>query len=100
MTSDTATRYLIAYDVPDDRRRTRLAKRLESYGDRVQYSVFISDVKPAKLVRLRSAIKDIIDTDEDSVLLCDLGPVRSIDDGRFTFLGRDRPLTPRDMFIT
>ena len=31
---------VVAYDIPDDRRRTRVAKVLEDYGDRVQYSVF------------------------------------------------------------
>jgi CRISPR-associated protein Cas2 len=32
--------YLVSYDIPDDRRRTRLAKLLKDYGGRVQYSVF------------------------------------------------------------
>lgn len=32
--------YLISYDIPDDRRRVRVAKTLKDYGDRVQYSVF------------------------------------------------------------
>ena len=33
---DDVRRYLIAYDVADDLRRTKVAKKLESYGDRVQ----------------------------------------------------------------
>ncbi len=32
--------YLICYDLEDDRARTRVARLLESYGERVQYSVF------------------------------------------------------------
>jgi CRISPR-associated protein Cas2 len=31
---------LVSYDVPDDRRRTRLAHALKDFGERVQYSVF------------------------------------------------------------
>ncbi len=33
-------RFLISYDIPDDRRRTKLAHFLLDYGDRVHYSVF------------------------------------------------------------
>lgn len=32
--------YVVAYDIPDDRRRLRVARLLERYGERVQYSVF------------------------------------------------------------
>ena len=31
---------VVAYDIPDDRRRTRLFKRLKGFGTPVQYSVF------------------------------------------------------------
>ena len=31
---------VVAYDIADDRRRTRVANILEDYGDRVQESVF------------------------------------------------------------
>ena len=32
---------LVAYDIPDDWRRTRVAKTLERLGKRVQFSVFV-----------------------------------------------------------
>src|SRR5660397_27260 len=99
MTTDDAHRYLIAYDMPDDRRRTRLANRLLSYGDRLQFSVFIADCKPARLVRLKLAVGQIIVPSDDSVLICDLGPVRSIDSSRFSFVGRSRPITPLDVIV-
>lgn len=38
--SDEQRSYLIAYDVKDDRRRSHVAKLLQSYGERMQYSVF------------------------------------------------------------
>ena len=31
---------VISYDIPADKRRTKLAQLLENYGQRVQYSVF------------------------------------------------------------
>ena len=32
--------YIVSYDIASDRLRTRIAKTLEGYGRRVQYSVF------------------------------------------------------------
>lgn len=90
-----AHRYVIAYDVVDDARRVRVAKKLQAYGDRVQFSVFWVAISPAKLVRLKAALAGLIDRNEDSVLLCDLGPASS-DPGRdqVSYLGCARPVTP------
>jgi CRISPR-associated protein Cas2 len=99
MTSDNAHRYLIAYDIPDNKRRLRVSKRLLTHGDRIQYSVFVADVKAAKLLRLRNSITDIIDLEQDSVLICDLGPTNSLDPARFSFIGTTKPVTPDDIVI-
>ena len=53
MTRALPRRTLVAYDIPDDKRRSRVAHLLESYGDRVQFSVFVVDAAPARLVRMR-----------------------------------------------
>lgn len=99
MSRDDVRRNLIAYDVPDDRRRTKLANRLSTYGDRIQYSVFVADVSPSKLIRLRDHISAIIDTEQDSVLFCDLGRVAELDQDKFSFLGREREVTNNDVLI-
>ncbi len=99
MSRDAARRYVVAYDVPDDRRRARIAKKLGSYGDRVQYSVFIVDVRPARLVRLRGELERLMRAEEDSVLICEVGPVIGVERGRFEILGRERPLTDDGAFL-
>jgi CRISPR-associated protein Cas2 len=86
-------RWLIAYDVVEDARRTRIAHRLEAHGDRVQYSVFVVDLRPARLVRLRTELAQMIDT-SDSVLVVDLGLVANLTPARFSYIGRQRPITP------
>ena len=58
---DDARRTLIAYDVPSDRRRAKLAKLILSYGDRIQYSVFIVDAAPAKVRRIKDEVQELID---------------------------------------
>jgi len=59
--------YLISYDIPDDRRRVKLAKTLKDFGDRVQYSVFECILSQDLLVSMVDRIEGIIDSDEDSV---------------------------------
>lgn len=86
-------RHIIAYDIPHDRRRSRVAKVLETYGDRVQYSVFVVDCSPAALLRLKGEVGDVIDDDEDSILFCDLGLVSQLADTRYSYLGREREVT-------
>ncbi len=99
MSADNVHRFLIAYDIVSDHWRNRIAHTLKSYGDRIQYSVFIADCKPARLVRLRSSVAEIVVRDEDSVLICDLGPVRAVDASRFSFIGLQRPVTPSDAIV-
>ncbi|WJZ03453.1 CRISPR-associated endonuclease Cas2 [Corynebacterium freiburgense] len=99
MRRNDVRRTLIAYDVPDDRRRTRLAKKLLSYGDRIQYSVFVVDAIPAKVIRLKDDIREIIDNTEDSVLLCDLGLLPDIGESRFSYIGVTRPVTDNEAII-
>jgi CRISPR-associated endonuclease Cas2 len=48
MSREDTRRYLIAYDVADDGRRVKVAKKLESYGDRVQYSTACSSWTPGQ----------------------------------------------------
>ena len=97
--SEATRRYLVAYDISEDRRRTRVARRLQSFGDRVQYSVFVVDLRPARLVRLRTMLEGLIDGATDSVLLCDLGPVTSVDHRRFEFLGCSAEITPHGPIV-
>lgn len=94
VTAGPAHYYVIAYDIVDDIRRVRVAKKLQSYGDRVQFSVFWVAVSPAKFVRLKVALTELIDRSEDSVLLCDLGPASHSGLDQVSYLGCARPVTP------
>ena len=60
-------RWLVAYDVLDDRRRMKLANLLEGYGDRVQFSVFEIFASKEELQRMVVLVKGVIKKDEDSV---------------------------------
>ena len=92
MSMDSVHRFIVAYDVRDDLRRTRVAKLLESYGDRAQYSLFLVDLKPARLVKLKTRLRGLLDSD-DSVFVCDLGPLSHGGTHRIEFIGPRRPIT-------
>lgn len=93
MSADSVHRFLVAYDIVSDHRRNRIAHTLESYGDRIQYSVFIVDAKPAKIVRLRAALKRHLDASEDHALICDLGSLAGDSRRAMEFLGRAPAIT-------
>ena len=59
--------YLVSYDISDDRRRYKLAKLLEDYGMRVQYSVFELEVSPEMFAGVRREIGEVVDLEEDNI---------------------------------
>lgn len=46
-------RYVICYDVTDDKRRRRIVEVLKDHGHRVQYSVFECTIDEKTLLKLR-----------------------------------------------
>jgi CRISPR-associated protein Cas2 len=56
--------WLIAYDVPDARRRRRLAALLEGHAVRVQRSVFRADCPQTELVAVLSRAEEIVSDDD------------------------------------
>ena len=61
--------YFISYDIADHKRRYRVAKILESYGIRVQYSFFQCDADRRLLEQMIGSLLDVIDDKEDSLLV-------------------------------
>jgi CRISPR-associated protein Cas2 len=62
-----STRYVICYDVTDPKRRTRLSKCLDGYGDRVQFSVFEAVLDKLLFASLQQDAEEIIDPLMDRV---------------------------------
>lgn len=60
---------IVAYDIEDDRVRTRLMKKLKDFGPRVQYSVFEADLSTAELDRLKGVVGKIELAESDSIRL-------------------------------
>ncbi len=65
--SNQSTCYVIAYDIPDDKRRTKVHKILLGYGKWTQYSLFECFLTRKELVLLRSKLTEHLVVQEDSV---------------------------------
>jgi CRISPR-associated protein Cas2 len=86
----TRHRYLVAYDIREERRLRNIATCMEGYGTRIQYSVFVCDLSDREAVLMRGDIEDRMKPSEDSVMVIDLG--RAGDSAHFLFLGHHEKL--------
>ncbi len=59
--------YIIAHDIADNNRRLRVAKTLESWGHRIQESVFQLCLDTATLARVRARLVALISEGDDVV---------------------------------
>lgn len=59
--------YVIAYDIPDDTRRLKVARWLERFGERKQYSVFECRLSAAQLARVKEGLLKRLVAEEDNL---------------------------------
>lgn len=63
-------RYVITYDIADDRRREDVAMLLSGFGPRVQLSVFECDLRNRhEVASLQARLRELVDSVEDQVRL-------------------------------
>lgn len=60
---------VVAYDVPDDKRRSRIADTLLDYGTRIQESVFECELPPDRFAKLKHRLGKLLKAEEDSVCI-------------------------------
>ncbi|MEW6141528.1 MAG: CRISPR-associated endonuclease Cas2 [Chloroflexota bacterium] len=85
---------VVTYDIPGDHRRNRVAKALEGFGYRVQFSVFECEVDEAQFRKMREKVAGRINPEEDSVryyLICQSCLAKIIIDG-LGQVQREKPL--------
>ena len=62
-----STLYIVAYDIPSDRRRTKVHKALCGFGQWTQYSLFECHLTDKELIALRGKLDPLLEPEEDSV---------------------------------
>lgn len=78
---------VISYDIPDDKRRTRVCKLLKNYGAHVQLSVFECHLKHRDYQELRQRLNKLLSPRQDNVrfyFLCqdDMARIEGVGAGR------------------
>ncbi len=61
------TLYVVAYDIPDDRRRTRVHKALSGFGRWTQYSVFECHLTEKERIMMLEKVGRLLKPAEDSL---------------------------------
>ena len=92
-------RYVVCYDVADPRRLERTYKKMNGFGQPVQYSVFVCDLSPSTRVLLEQALTEILNLKEDRVLIVDAGPTEGRGEECFTTLGKPTALPSRSAIV-
>ena len=81
-------RYLIAYDVADDKRRNAIFKALMGNGDHVQYSVFLCELNAVELQRLKGLLTDSMNARQDQIIILNMGPAEGELTAKLQCLGK------------
>ena len=66
-TKPQTTLYVIAYDIPNDRRRTKIHKLLCGFGEWTQFSLFECFLSQKENLILREKLDQLVEADEDSI---------------------------------
>ena len=79
---------IVAYDIADPRRLSKIAKLMLDYGKRVQKSIFEVSVTPPVFRQMKARVEDIVEYEKDGVKyfsLCEkcAGTVEIIGKGNF-----------------
>ena len=78
---------VVSYDIPDNKRRTRVCKLLKNYGVHVQFSVFECVLKRRDLQEMRDRLHKLLSVHHDNVrfyFLCqdDVARIEGVGVGR------------------
>ncbi len=69
-------RFLVSYDICDQKRLRRVFKTMRGFGDALQYSVFLCDLSPSERIILLEKLTLIINHREGQVMLSNCCKVR------------------------
>lgn len=90
------TLYIIAYDIPVDRRRTKVHKTLSGAGTWTQYSLFECYLTDKEFITLRAKLDKLLNPKEDSVRFY---PLCKSCEGKVETIGSEKPKEPTLLMI-
>jgi CRISPR-associated protein Cas2 len=95
-TSEQTILYIIAYDIPHDRRRTKAHRLLCGYGAWTQYSLFECWLTRHQILELRVRLEALLEASEDSARIYALC---STCQAKVVTIGSPRPSEPTTFVV-
>ena len=92
-------RFIVAYDISNAKRLRRVFKKMNGFGEPLQYSVFACDLSRKERVLLEEALTELINLKEDRVLVIDTGPCQGRAGSALKTLGRQLVPEARDATV-
>ena len=74
----------MCYDVHDPQRLAQIYKKMNGYGEPVQYSVFVCDLNDKEILIMKNDLSNILNLAEDRILMINIGSVDKSNDRIFT----------------
>ncbi len=65
--------YFVCYDVADPKRLARTYKKMQGYGEPVQYSIFMCELNDKEIIIMKKDLGEILNLAEDRLLLINMG---------------------------
>ena len=84
-------RVVISYDISDDKRRREVAKTIEGYGYRVQYSVFECDLTGQQLRAIKKALRPHVEARQGDSIRFYFIPANAVE--KIQVIGNDHART-------
>ena len=88
-------RYLVAYDIRDSDRLKSIHQKMIGFGEPIQYSVFICDLSPGELITMKMKLLELINLNEDSLIVVDLGVAKGSGAKKIDCIGKPLELPER-----
>ncbi|MBI5000053.1 MAG: CRISPR-associated endonuclease Cas2 [Euryarchaeota archaeon] len=92
-------KYLVGYDISDDKRLNKVFTIMQGYGERLQYSVFICDLSPREKATLEATLTEHINHTEDCIMMVDLGSGEGALAEKIQFIGIRKTIPERRAVI-
>jgi CRISPR-associated protein Cas2 len=91
--------FIVSYDISDRVRWAKVYKTMRGFGEHLQLSVFQCDLTPAQKVRMKAALSEIINHEQDQVVFIDLGPTEGREVKEIEAIGRPMEVITRDPLV-
>jgi len=91
----TRARYIVCYDISNPKRLRAVCRICESFGYRLQYSVFECVLDGLQLQKMKVFLQEIIHHEEDQILFISLGLESSRRPVKIEYLGQPYTMKTR-----